>query len=282
MDEHKFNKEYLDKHIVEYEERLVAFFDFQGFRDTIINDYSCEAIGAVFGLNATIAKILQTDYEDLQITIISDSIVISTTIKEQTNIIAFFEACIYFAKPRIGSEFIAVRGGIAYGKLHHKDNIVFGPALIDAYNLAENQVKPKLLKILMEKKTFEVLKQNKLSAKYLYKLMISQKEDDKYYLDSWYMLFLVTDDMELTNKQINDMESYIFWIIDNLQKYENNNNEIYNKYFDLLERTIISFVRIKDDFFDVLSENSKEIVNLCSDINEIKKFIMLIKANDGR
>ena len=35
----------LEKHIVGYEKRLVAFFDLQGFRNSVLKEYSCEAIG---------------------------------------------------------------------------------------------------------------------------------------------------------------------------------------------------------------------------------------------
>lgn len=82
----------------------------QGFRNNVLKEYSCQAIGSVFGFFAAVSDTMQTDYKDLSITIISDSIVISTTIEERTNIISFFEACSFFAKPRIGKEFIAVRG----------------------------------------------------------------------------------------------------------------------------------------------------------------------------
>ena len=222
--------QYLEKHIVDYEKRLVAFFDLQGFKDTIIGKYSCEAIGSVFGVFASFSNKLQTDYKDLEITIISDSIVISTTIEERTNIIRFFEACSFFATPKIGDEFIAVRGGIAYGNLHHANNIVFGSALIEAYNLSERQPEPKFLKTLMKKETFNVLKSNDYATMFLYSLMLpqpsdnkKQKEentDDKYYFDCWYFPFLLSHNNVILDRHIANMKEYIFWVLNNIKCFK--------------------------------------------------------------
>lgn len=267
------NNIFLEKHIVEYEKRLVAFFDLQGFRNNVLKEYSCQAIGSVFGFFASVSDTMQTDYKDLRITIISDSIVISTTIEERTNIISFFEACSFFAKPRIGKEFIAVRGGIAYGDLHHVDNIVFGPALIDAYNLAENQPKPKFLKILMEQETFEVLKRNDIPTKYLYKLMLPQAEDDKYYFDFWYFPFLISyKNISCSDKHILDMKEYVYWILSNLKENMGKDEELFKKYNDLFKRTIFSFVRIKDEHIQQLSDDAKNTVNFYSNVEAVKQF----------
>lgn len=263
----------LEKHIVGYEKRLVAFFDLQGFRNSVLKKYSCEAIGSVFGFFAAISDTMQTNYKDLRITIISDSIVVSTTIEERTNIISFFEACSFFAKPRIGKEFIAVRGGIAYGDLHHVDNIVFGPALIDAYNLAENQPKPKFLKILMKQNTFKALKRNDIPTKYLYKLMLPQAEDDKYYFDFWYFPFLIScKNISCSDKHILDMKEYVYWILSNLKENMGKDEELFKKYNDLFQRTIFSFVRIKDDQIQQLSNDAKNTVNFYSNIEAVKQF----------
>lgn len=262
----------LKKHIVGYEKRLVAFFDLQGFRNSVLKEYSCEAIGSVFGFFAAISDTIQTDYKDLRITIISDSIVISTTIEERTNIISFFEACSFFAKPRIGKEFIAVRGGIAYGNLHHVDNIVFGPALIDAYNLAENQPKPKFLKILMEQNTFEALKRNDIPTKYLYKLMLPQAEDDKYCFDLWYFPFLIScKEKSYFDKHIFDMKEYVYWILSNLKDYLGKDEVLFIKYNDLFQRTIFSFSRIKKNQMQQLSNDAKNTVNFYSNIEAVRQ-----------
>lgn len=239
----------------------------------MLKEYPCQAIGPVFGLFAALSDTMQLDYEDLRITIISDSIVISTTIEERTNIISFFEACSFFAKPRIGTDFIAVRGGIAYGDLHHVDNIVFGPALIDAYNLAENQPKPRLLKILMEHNTFENIKGNDISARYLYELMLPQLDDDKYYFDFWHLPFLTPfEDKSWLDKHILDMKEYVYWILFNMKENIGRNKELFEKYDDLFHRTILSFIRIKDDHIQQLSDEAQKIVNFYSNIESVEQF----------
>lgn len=245
----------------------------QGFRNNVLKEYPCQAIGSVFGLFAALSDTMQLDYENLRITIISDSIVISTTIEERTNIISFFEACSFFAKPRIGKEFIAVRGGIAYGDLHHVDNIVFGPALIDAYNLAEGQPKPRFLKILMEHNTFETLKGNDISTKYLYKLMLPQIDDDKYCFDFWYFPFLLYfENKSWIDKHILKMEEYVYWILSNIKENIEKNEKLLQKYDDLFYRTILSFIRIKDDHIQQLSDDAQKIVNFYSNIESVEQF----------
>lgn len=58
---------------------------------------------------------------------------------------------------KIDDSFVAVRGGIAYGDLHHEDQIVFGPALVDAYDISEGKRKSDLLRIRMSKDTFDFI-----------------------------------------------------------------------------------------------------------------------------
>lgn len=65
---------------------------------------------------------------------ISDSIVVSIKKAEKgsfTKILAF----LYTIQSLLIKEGIILRGAISIGELYHKDNIVFGPALVQAYEL---------------------------------------------------------------------------------------------------------------------------------------------------
>ena len=104
-------EEILKEHIVPYEQRLVVFLDLQGFRDDIIRNYPAEAIGSLFGEFDCLKRMLEKDADDLQVTIISDSIVVSVSLDKPENLLYFFDACSFFAKPRMGKLFVAIRGG---------------------------------------------------------------------------------------------------------------------------------------------------------------------------
>ena len=81
-------EEILKEHIVPYEQRLVVFLDLQGFRDDIIRNYPAEAIGSLFGEFDCLKRMLEKDADDLQVTIISDSIVVSVSLDKPENLLS--------------------------------------------------------------------------------------------------------------------------------------------------------------------------------------------------
>lgn len=172
----------LKEHIVPYEKRLVAFLDLQGFKDDIIRNCSAEAVGSLFGKFNSLKKMLENDDSNLQVTIISDSIVVSVTLDKPENLIYFFNACSFFAKPRIGTLFVAVRGGIAYGDLHHKDNIVFGPALVEAYDISEGKQKSDYLHLRMPAKVYNLIQDVPKFGKFGAAVLFPESEKKKYYI----------------------------------------------------------------------------------------------------
>ena len=157
MDTQQEKEEIFKKHLKAYEKRLVAFIDLQGFKDEIIKNHSSYSIGVVFSIFEYLRKLIKNDEWDLKVTIISDSIVISAKLQTYDDFLYFFYVCSAFAVPKIDDSFVAVRGGIAYGDLHHEDQIVFGPALVDAYDISEGKRKSELLRIRMSKDTFDFL-----------------------------------------------------------------------------------------------------------------------------
>lgn len=74
------SEQVLKEHIVPYEKRLVAFLDLQGFKDDVICNYPAEMIGSLFGKFSALKQRLESNENSLQVTIISDSIVISESI----------------------------------------------------------------------------------------------------------------------------------------------------------------------------------------------------------
>jgi|SaaInlStandDraft_7_1057024.scaffolds.fasta_scaffold65596_1 hypothetical protein len=133
-----------------YENRIVAFIDILGWKNAIIESNNNPELATELGLALSVFDMHKkmTEWKekraseqgwsggwlgDPQITHFSDSILFSIKFdKHATSEMSLFLWSItsYF----LGKNFL-LRGGIAAGKLIHKNSIVYGPALIDAYKL---------------------------------------------------------------------------------------------------------------------------------------------------
>lgn len=266
------NDQILKKHIVPYEKRLVAFLDLQGFKDDIILNYPPEAIGSLFGKFNSLKGMLERDDNDLQVTIISDSIVISVTLNKSENLIHFFNACSFFAKPRMGNLFIAIRGGIAYGDLHHKDNIVFGPALVDAYDISEGKRKSDFLHVRMPAEVYKLISQLPIFGKFSMAVLFPESEKKEYYIFNPWLFHLTVACMEGTQAApeayddiILRLKEHVAWSIMNIAKYRESSPYICAKYEELLIQTLCTFDTIKNIHYHILSSSSQKIVDFYSD-----------------
>lgn len=128
-----------------YQDRLCLFLDILGF-SALVKDNEC---GIVHKVIRKIKVELKSNKEymvnigsDPIATTFSDCIVLSveaksTDVEQASNILV--SATVKMLQDTYLSQSIAMRGGIAYGKLyHHQTDGVFGPAMIKAYEL-ENE-----------------------------------------------------------------------------------------------------------------------------------------------
>lgn len=122
-----------------YEKRAILFMDILGFKKLVEDKKENLILGAL-----EIPRDLQDRYPydgstGMEISAFSDSIVVSEIVKDDhIGIIRMVNYASYlwwkfFAKG------VLVRGGIAFGDLYHKDSILFGPAMNEAYKL-ENEL----------------------------------------------------------------------------------------------------------------------------------------------
>ena len=248
-------------------------------RDDIIRNYPAEAIGSLFGEFDCLKRMLEKDADDLQVTIISDSIVVSVSLDKPENLLYFFDACSFFAKPRIGKLFVAIRGGIAYGKLHHKDNIVFGPALVDAYEISEGEHKSDFLRIRMSAETFKLVRELPQSGGFSMAVFVPESEEKEYYFFNPWLFHLAAPSVwedplepETSDEIILRLKEYVVWCVMNMAKYRNSSNKIYSKYEDLLVQTICTFEMIKDVYYPNLTDAAQKIVNFYSDAENVIPF----------
>lgn len=127
-----------------YTERYVAFIDILGFSDIV--RHSVESPEQASALVRTLEKIstvskggivddlLGTDFRAQSF---SDCIVLSE-VASDSGLEWLLEIVSALARDLLANG-ILTRGGIAKGKLHHTDKIVFGPSLVEAYRL-ENAI----------------------------------------------------------------------------------------------------------------------------------------------
>jgi len=139
-----------------YEQRIVAYVDILGWSEAckeesekltaasqaihdIANIY-CRFFKAKMRSDPNIKK-MNPIYEAVQFGAFSDNFAVSMPAKSGYRIIeAAAEVCRKLL--HIG---ILTRGGITIGKLHHVDNVIFGPALIEAVRLEKEAVYPRLV-----------------------------------------------------------------------------------------------------------------------------------------
>lgn len=194
-----------------YENRFVLFLDILGFKkiidSTIIKEK--EVIEKTTFLIETINEMIEsstfTSKETTKnVTQFSDSIVVSFKENDTKEIPKLFQNLQRLIANLLKRE-ILCRGAVSYGKLYHKDNLVFGPALVDAY---ETESQAALYpRIILDKSVLDIMKYNySLENKHKYRKVIfdnsiisslKKDTDDKYYIDyfSSTMMYFNDDDL---------------------------------------------------------------------------------------
>lgn len=123
-----------------YEDRLVAFLDLLGFSKMVL-DGQDEDVEFVVNLIPDMIKTHQGNVlrDDLQITTISDSIILSVKASPDEILKDLFNICVIIGnlQHELALNGYYMRGGISVGKIVHdsKRNLIVGPAYIRAYLL---------------------------------------------------------------------------------------------------------------------------------------------------
>lgn len=124
-----------------YQNRLCLFLDILGF-SALVKGQDCDV---VYQIIRKIKRELKSSKDYMEkigsspiATTFSDCIVLSVEVKnedvaEASNILV--TATVKMLQDTYLNQAIALRGGMAYGKLYHKGDGVFGPAMIKAYEL---------------------------------------------------------------------------------------------------------------------------------------------------
>ena len=122
---------------MEYQERIVCYFDILGFGDNVCKKiFSAERITVLFEELRTIVDDYTTD--DIQISHFSDSFIIS--ILSRTSAPTQLRFVVDILIKLLEYKLIA-RGAIVYGEVIHTTANIFGPALVKAVCIEENRAK---------------------------------------------------------------------------------------------------------------------------------------------
>ncbi len=129
----------IDIHSLEYEDRYVAFIDILGFKDMICKSEDNEEVfNVIITALSKMKKMKERSYkredDTSQIALFSDNIVISYLIETEEDECSIIHDVMYLHISLL-MKGIMVRGGITKGKLCHKGNFVFGPALVRAHEM---------------------------------------------------------------------------------------------------------------------------------------------------
>ncbi len=139
-----------------YERRIVAFYDFLGWRSKIIQARDDpKKIGNLrrMILRHSLSLRGQQQYAapDTKVSTFSDNIVVSLP-ANQVNVVHLLTTLGAFQIASVGGGFL-VRGGVTVGKIHHDELSVFGPALNRAYEI-ESQIAV-VARIVVDENVFE-------------------------------------------------------------------------------------------------------------------------------
>lgn len=127
---------------MKYETRLIAFVDFLGFKQMIKESETSERrTGEVYSAIRNIYEVLW-DYlansscdTTLRITHFSDSIVLSCLFDEVEDVVLIMRHLRYIQQCLAEEHSMLIRGGITIGDLIHDDQILMGPAMVEAYHM---------------------------------------------------------------------------------------------------------------------------------------------------
>jgi hypothetical protein len=141
-----------------YDRRLVAYIDIIGWSEACRNPTKHALVAKVARRLSEVQKnfsrnlktILTTtpgvpvdpSHERTEVVAFSDNLAISTSIDVDPNI--FFKFISFMCRELLTSGFL-MRGGVTVGDLVHVENMIFGPALIDAVILEKEAIFPRLL-----------------------------------------------------------------------------------------------------------------------------------------
>lgn len=198
-----------------YEQRIVAFIDILGFRalldetvakdgtddqkriDEVVRAYT--SIREIWELDKKSESLSLSTYSSKKVTIFSDSIVVSFKAEEPSEV--FYTLLeIKWLIMRLLNHKILCRGAVALGKLIHRDEYIFGPALVEAYTLeSKAALYPRVIldrNIVDTGATFKSQDHTSRQEREYVESLLEKDSDGMYYIDYFFKAQSELDDPE--------------------------------------------------------------------------------------
>lgn len=180
----------MDK-IEKYEEKIVCFIDILGFKKIIdeSKEGRLDKLKSIYKIYSEFREensLAEKAFARIFTTQFSDSMVFSMPLTHQDGAFSFITR-LRFLLMRFAAEGILCRGGIAFGELYHDDEIVFGPALNEAYTLESEIAKyPRVVvgpDIIRIAKTFKGPQNDEVDVSHALSKILGYDTDGFYYVE---------------------------------------------------------------------------------------------------
>lgn len=220
----------------QYVPRYIVFIDILGFKNLVEESTRNEdQLKNIHRALKYISEIKQENAEGQlslreqgeEVTVFSDSIVISMPVSER-NAGWYLMDKVIFIQMQLMYLGICIRGGMTVGELYHNDNIVFGPAMNEAYGLESNcAIYPR---VIVDSKYLTTAYNNGYNSqaeeqRHFESYMVKKDRDGNYYVD----FISQEQNVDDTEEYIDFLEKAKDLIIRNLAQY-NNKPQILMKY----------------------------------------------------
>lgn len=224
-----------------FSERIVAFIDILGFKNLVEQSVCSPAIAEKLHKSLQIIYEQKRDNENIEgiglkdygveVTTFSDSIVISYPINYEGGLF-FVLLDVIHLQLQLACQGILIRGGISIGPLYHNGEIVYGPAMNEAYMLeSQYAVVPRV--IIDERtlktgicKTCAAHHTIGMEVEYVMSCVRRDAEDDRFYLD---MLRQEQELVDYGDEYYSWLKSLRRMIVDGLNQ-NTGNPRVYEKY----------------------------------------------------
>lgn len=177
--------------IQEYEQRLVLFIDFLGFKEVVAGTaHDPRALRRLIAALNAVGELEADAIESQQVTQFSDSIVVSYRVDEVSGVFWLLDAMAKTVVDLAGRGFL-LRGAVTIGDLYHTPQHVVGPAMVVAYEL-ESKV-AKYPRVIIDPQVLRVARRHRSELhspreeeRYVRSFM-RKDTDDQFYFDyiSW-------------------------------------------------------------------------------------------------
>lgn len=196
---------------VQYTQYYVAFLDILGFKNLISNSqFSCRDIYKIYEAFEPIQKVYYGkeygETQDIKIKIMSDSICLYIEADKSNSLRSLVSFCVAFQYDLLTiSPTIFVRGGITFGDMYINDDIIFGPALTEAYLLEEKNAK--VPRIIIRKETLDYGKKSSDDESQKILMNCTFRDDDAFYTLDYFKLLFHKPGNEKIRRQVEETVS---------------------------------------------------------------------------